>query len=81
MAKQEQLVKRDKIAGYFIAPDIEDGEYSATDLSSRLAARQQQMNKAVQADWEEAGETSTSKTLAPARRQLKNSIAETSEPA
>ena len=76
----EKLIKRDRISGCWVPQDVEPGEYSGDELRKRLADQQKQINKAVIADWEFAGETSTSKTLAPARRQLDREIGQTSQP-
>ena len=69
-----KMVKRDKISGQWV-PDV-----SGTLTSAKLAELQDQMNAAVQKDWASAGDTATSKTLAPARKQLEREIGATSEP-
>jgi len=61
----EKLISRDRISGCWVPNDIEPGEYSGDELRKRVADQQRQLNRAVLADWEFAGETSTSKTLRP----------------
>ena len=75
-----KLISRDKISGSWTLNDVQDGEYGAEELSNRLAKQQEQLNAAIEKDWKNAFDTSKSATLAPARKQLKDSIAERTEP-
>lgn len=68
------MTKRDKISGQ-IVPDV-----SGTLTSAKLAELQDQVNSAIQADWKNGFDQEKSRTLGPARRQLKREIGATSEP-
>lgn len=72
MGFKNKVVTRDKVSGYFVPTDVQDGEHNVNELKKRLAAQQEAVNEGITADWSTPGDDSPS--LGNSVSQLRKSI-------